>query len=408
MTKLQNNCTKIINEHIKPRVAYIFNHSYFLGGGEISFFELIRKLERKEVESTAIVPKTGEIENKLALHNIEVHVNSFPTIKFIFNGSPLIALINFIKLARKKRLEMIHANGSRVCMYAGIAGKILGIPIIWHVRETIKDYCCYDGLLAFLATKIICVSNGVKKKRFKRFGFWAEKKIIVIYNGVDTKKFVKKNSDRKYVREKLGVDQNITLFGIIGNIIPIKGHDFFLRGLVRAKFKKPDLHLQLLIIGRKLDPSYFRKITKFILENNLNENVIIKNYSPNIREIFSAIDALALPSQREGLSRSMLEAMSCGLPVIATKISEVEEAIIDNKNGILVDYMDIEKMASAIIKLCNSKSMRNEIGTRNRLKVDRRFNLISHAKAIGSLYYKIIRNDSHNLCSKKIINFRRK
>jgi glycosyltransferase involved in cell wall biosynthesis len=262
--------------------------------------------------------------------------------------------------------------------------------------------------LAFLATKIICVSNGVKRKRFKRFGSWAARKIIVIYNGVDTKKFTKKNSDRKYIREKLGVDQDITLFGIIGSIIPIKGHDFFLRGFVRAKLKNPDLHLQLLIIGRKLDTSYFRKITKFILENNLNENVIIKNYSQNIREIFSAIDTLALPSQREGFSRSMLEAMSCGLPILATKISEVEEAIIDNKNGILVEYMDIEKMASAIIKLCNSKSMRNEIGTRNRLIVDRKFNLISHAKAIGSLYFSIIRNDAHTPCRKKLINFRTK
>jgi hypothetical protein len=61
-------------ENKKTRIAHIFNHSYFLGGGEISFFELIRKLDKGLFKPIVIVPAAGEIERKLQCNNIEVHL----------------------------------------------------------------------------------------------------------------------------------------------------------------------------------------------------------------------------------------------------------------------------------------------------------------------------------------------
>jgi glycosyltransferase involved in cell wall biosynthesis len=90
--------------------------------------------------------------------------------------------------------------------------------------------------------------------------------------------------------------------------------------------------------------------------------------------------------------------MSSGLPVIATKISEIEEAIVDNKNGIVVDFMDIATMASAIITLSKNATMRKEIGSRNRLDVEKNFSLDSHTKKIECLYLSLIGRDVRNLC----------
>ncbi len=123
---------------------------------------------------------------------------------------------------------------------------------------------------------------------------------------------------------------------------------------------------------------------------DIKERIIYKSFCTNIEEILSTIDVFVLASEREGFSRSMLEAMSCSLPIIATKISEIEEAIIDNQNGLLVEFKNHKKMASAILTFYKNENLRKEIGARNRLAVDRKYNIISHAKEFGSLYSSFI------------------
>ena len=378
----------------KIKIAYIFNHSYFLGGGEISFFELIRKINIERFEPIAVVPNKGEIERKLLLNNIDVYIQSFPKIKNILIYSSLISLINIIKFLKKRKIQIIHANGSRVCFYAGIAGKILGIPIIWHVRETVQDIFWYDCFLGYLSSKIICVSKSVQKKRFEKFKKLLRKKIIVVYNGVDTEIFIKNISSRIQMRRGLGLNSQ-TLFGIIGNFVPLKGQDFFLKAFAEAKRREPNLQAKALFIGRPLDMVYYKSLVKLTGKLNIKSDIIYKNYRPDIKKLLTAIDVIALPSKREGFSRSMLEAMSCGLPIIGTKLSEIEEAIVDNKNGILVDFMNIEKMTLAIITLCQNKTLRKAFGALNRSIVERKFNLIFHVKLIESLYFSMIEKEIH-------------
>ena len=83
MIGLQDNSTTNSTEHKQIRIAHVFNHSYFLGGGEISFFELIRTIDKKLFKPNAIVPAPGEIKEKLKYNNIEVHSIFFPSLRRI-------------------------------------------------------------------------------------------------------------------------------------------------------------------------------------------------------------------------------------------------------------------------------------------------------------------------------------
>jgi glycosyltransferase involved in cell wall biosynthesis len=78
--------------------------------------------------------------------------------------------------------------------------------------------------------------------------------------------------------------------------------------------------------------------------------------------------------------------MSCGLPIIASKIEEIQEAVVDKRNAILVDINDTDKMVSAIITLCEDSSLRNEMGISNRKIAVKQFSLPSHIVAIESIY----------------------
>ena len=386
MSKIKLNKQTITKYHKKLNIGFIFNHSYFLGGGEISFFELIRKLDKEHFKPIAIVPALGEIERKLKCNNVEVHALSLPSAKKIGALSPLRGLFSLVKLVKKSKIDLIHNNGPRACFYGAIAGRVLKIPVIWHVRESLKDLLFYDYLLAKMSNVIICVSNSVKSKRFGRFGQQINKKIRIVYNGIDTNKFQVSNGSRYKVRTQLFVKSNDILVGLVGNIIPRKAQDFFLKGLAKAKHIRPDLGIKALLIGRPLDEEFGDYIRKLVIDLNLSSNVIFREFSDKIPNIFSALDIFALTSKSEGFCRSLLEAMMCGLPVIASKIDEIEEAVVDQKNAILVNINDIEKMASAIIRLCEDSFLRKKMGILNRNIAVKQFSLSTHVASIESIY----------------------
>ena len=262
--------------------------------------------------------------------------------------------------------------------------------MIWHVRESLKDLLLYDGLLSLLSNVIICVSKSVRDRRFERFGRLIRKKIFVVYNGVDTVKFNPTTSGRNRIRNALNIEKDEVFFGIVGNIIPRKGQDFFLRAFVAACEKNSAVSKKLLIIGRPLDLNFFTKLQHIMSENSLRDRVIIEDYCESISDYLAALDVFVLPSKSEGFARSLIEAMSSGLPVLATKINEIEEAVIDGENGILVKFGAVDEMASAICRLAANSSLRKKMGTLNNRWVGSRFGLQHHAKAIARVYQKIV------------------
>jgi glycosyltransferase involved in cell wall biosynthesis len=309
--------------------------------------------------------------------------------KHFLTGTPFIAIRKLAKILVEKKVGIIHANGSRACLSGGLAGKMLEVPGVWHVRETIKDLYPYDGLLGLLSGSIICVSQGVKIKRFSRFGRSINNKIHVVYNGVDTNRFYETDTQRNKTRNGLKITDKEILFGMIGSIVPLKGQDFFLEGLARAIKSKPDLPLKTVIVGRVLDPGYQEKLRRFVSREGLSDIVIFQNYREKISEIYSALDVFVLSSEREGFSRSLLEAMSSNLPVLATKIEEVEEAVVDGENGILVNRHDVDELAAAIIELAQNDTMRQRMGQLGRKRVVEEFDLSAHVKAVQDLYSNI-------------------
>lgn len=371
------------------RVAYLFNHSFFLGGGEISFLALIRSVDRSQVEPVALVPEEGEIAAQLRSLGMNVRACRLPPLRSMDKGAPFASLFRLAGALRRSGAHILHTNGSRACLYGGLAGRMLGIPVIWHVRETIRDMFFYDGFLALLAGKVVCVSGSVRDKRFQRFPALIRDRTHVVYNGVDTLRFKRDDAARERFRKDLNMGDGI-LFGMVGSILPLKGQAFFLKGLARAKDKTPGLPAKAVIIGRPLDAAYYEMVRRLVSETGLGRDVRFLEYSDRMTEVFSGLDVFVLPSMREGFSRSLLEAMSAGLPVVATRIKEIQEAVVEGENAILVDFNDVEEMASAITEMCGDRSLRDSMGEKNSIRVKERFDLRSHAMSMETIYRRLL------------------
>jgi len=381
----------------KKKIAYIFNHAIFLGGGEISFFELIRCIDKARTDPLAIVPAAGSVADKLELLGVQVRICPFAPLKFGGSAKVLATLLNLIRILRKFRIDLIHANGSRVGLYAGLAGRILGIPVLWHVREALCDHYLYDGLLGRLASAIVCVSTGAKLKRFNRFNAGIRRKIAVVYNGIDTVQFKIDAERRSAAREKYGFKPNEIVFGLVGNLIARKRQDFFIRGLAVARSRQPAAALKGLLIGHRPDANYSAALLALIKELNLDQNVVCCDYAPAVIDVYAALDVFVLPSRSEGLSRALLEAMSCGLPVIVSNIAEMTEAVAELKNGILVDWDDVDELAAAMLRFAADDRRRRRVGRTNRATIKRRFGLSAHVAEIESIYAKFIKDKDAGL-----------
>jgi glycosyltransferase involved in cell wall biosynthesis len=369
----------------KTRVAFVFNHAFFLGGGEISFSELIRTLNKNLFEPVIMVPSSGEIEAFFENQNIQALVTPFPPLKQAACRA-VTSLGSFITTLKQTKPSIIHANGSRVCFYSVLAGRSLGIPVVWHVRETLKDLFFYDGFLGLASKSIVCVSRSVATKRFGRFCPLFQKKLSVVYNGVSTSRFFRDEQARDQMRTRLAIQNNDVLFGALGNIIPRKGYEFFLQSLAEAKKLHHQGSAKALIVGRRLDPEYYAMLMRLISELHLQDSVLFEEYSESVQPLLSAMDVFVLSSRSEGFSRALLEAMSSELPVLASRISEIEEAVADQQNALLINFGDIQSMASAIGTLTKNEALRRRMGEKNRERAVEKFDLKAHASAIEKLY----------------------
>jgi glycosyltransferase involved in cell wall biosynthesis len=125
-------------------------------------------------------------------------------------------------------------------------------------------------------------------------------------------------------------------------------------------------------------------------ELKLQHDVIFKGHSDNIPAYLSAFDVFVLPSQREGCSRALLEAMSVGLPIIASNISEIKEVAMHGRNAVFVEYGDISQMAAAILELSEDKSLRERLGDENRGRVTGSFTMQTHVADIQQVYANLV------------------
>jgi glycosyltransferase involved in cell wall biosynthesis len=214
-----------------------------------------------------------------------------------------------------------------------------------------------------------------------------------IPNGVDTKEFspVKDNQEKIKLRSKLGLPKDINLILFIGHFSSRKSPDH----LLKAWFKLLDSSAPktgIVFIGRTDYGSF--EIDKNVIDfvksttTKYQEKLIFfrENIYP-IDEYYKASDIFVLSSSSEGFPNALLEAMSCGLPVISTRIEGITDWIIENNvNGLLYEYGDIDRLCLLLENLLNDIPLRNNIGFNARKTIQSRLDISITAMQIYKLY----------------------
>ncbi len=240
---------------------------------------------------------------------------------------------------------------------------------------------CFRRLAYELADRVLSVSYQLRDLHARHTGF-AANRISVIHNGVDGQRFFSDPFSRRHERQKLGIADDEFCIGCVGNLLPVKDHMTVLKAMEALS---GDLqNWRLIIVG---EGSERPTLERFIAgHEDWKTRITLLGTSTRIPELLNALDLYVLPSVSEGISNSLLEAMSTALPVIATDTGGNPEVVVDGKSGFLFPVADFRRLRELILEMHGNDELRRELAQGARRRVQQEFSIDSMVLKYDQLY----------------------
>lgn len=349
-----------------------FTETIGIGGAEVYLQVLALGLNKEQFDIRVAIPK-----NK----GTEVFVNELRSKGIRVDYIRRYNIHNNYLYFKKNKPDLIHFNvpfpSFYCCTTAILAGLFYSKSKLYVTEHLVpleyRPNPFFRSIINLIYRKLnssITVSNKNKEALIKNFDL-PESKIKVIYNCVNIDSIVKYNREiAKDLNEKFSINDSAIVFGTVGRLHKQKGHQYLIDASKNVIEKVPNSVFLLVGTGSEK----YQLIQK-IEENNISDHFRIVGYQENLPEILALIDIFVLPSISEGFPFSILEAMAARKPVIATNVGGVPEIITNNVNGILVEPMDSDALAKAMILLAKDKKKRDQIAELGQKKIMENFSL---------------------------------
>jgi glycosyltransferase involved in cell wall biosynthesis len=363
----------------KITVLFLDHTGFLKGGGQISLLTLLSQLDRDSFRPILLGPLSDEgFASRVEELNILVEVSPFSTLKSLNFIAIFKSLLKVFRVAKREKVDIIHANTSRAMWYGGIVGGLLQIPVIWHVRIAESDGFI-DRILSWFSTRVVAISKFVAGKRFP---WLSQDRLAVIYNGVDLRPF---NEAKPTLRRELRLVGDDLLVGIVAQLQPKKGIEDFLT--IASKIPKKHLKARFVIVGTDLTGGgYSSRLKEISRRLGLVGKVFFIGFRKDIPAIIKSLDLFVYTAIGEPFGRVIIEAMAGFVPVVAYSSGAMPEIITDGEEGILLSPGDTRMMAAAVSSLLNEKRRREEMGKKGRVKVEKMFSNERHGREIEKLY----------------------
>lgn len=385
------------------RVLYVHNSADIYGASQC-LIRLFKALDRSRYIPLVVLPEDGPLRQRLEALGVEVmfHPRLSVITRRVFRSWRILvfflefpASVVFLRsLIRRRKIDLVHTN-TGVMVSPGLAAKLAGVPHLWHIRDWFQEFRGlwkpYSSYITWSSAAVINVSKAVASQ-------FPDKPIIhVIYDGFPSDSFQSPNPEAgNDFRRRFHLGSDFVV-GCVGRIkFQRKGQEVLVRAA--AILKSRGLHPKVIIIGSAFpgNESHSHALIALIGELGLQDRVILTGELDDVRPAYMAMNALALPSaQPEPFANVMMEAMSLGVPVIATNIGGSPEAVADGITGFLVPPADPEALADKIELLMNDPKLCERLGQAGPARVVERFSIEEMIQKTEALYGKCLRRSAN-------------
>jgi sugar transferase (PEP-CTERM/EpsH1 system associated) len=352
-----------------------------LGGLQRIVHLLIEGMDRKRFEPfVCCLDRGGMFYDLLAASGVEGHV-------LHRRPGPFDArlFINLYSYIREKQIDVIHSHNA-CALYAGLAGLLAGVPVMHTDHGRLVPDKRGAILEDWLASKFLRVFIGVSEELTEYLSSRvkiARDRLSTIKNGVDTVRFVPTTREQKLaLRKKCGLEPDDIILGTVCRFDPIKNLPFMVSCMPQILSRVP--RAKLIIVGEGATGTTLEKL---IDELGLTKHISIWSRRQDIEHVMPIFDAYVCTSLSEGTSMTILEAMACGLPIIATAVGG-NCSLVDQDCGFLFPVNDKEAFVSHTVSLLPDSSRLVKMGKQSRVRAEQIFPLRKTIDRYQELYLK--------------------
>ena len=356
------------------RVLAISNHATFLGGGEHSYLDLISHLPG-EYPVIASLPSEDVLSKKIRESGISTVIIPLPRINpaYIFHMTKSIWRLR--NICKAERVNLIYANGSRAAFFGGVVGRLCSIPVIWHCRVSGSDPYL-DFILIRMVNRIVANS----KATAFRFSSHFRGKIDVVYNGFDLEWLKEQN-----VTMPVWIQNDWISILVVARVSRWKRHDLILSAFEKIAIVEKNAHL--ICIGGKdhSEPDWWNDLQEKTKNSPFSARIHWVGAVDDVRPWYRAASIFVLSSVNEPFGRVVVEAMACGVPVIATQSGGIPEIMTHLQNGMLVPENDASAISEAVKKILHDESLKKRIVAEG-LKRAEQFGIDLHVERMVKIF----------------------
>ncbi len=358
-----------------------------IGGSDTHVLQLSLQQKNEGIlKPVVLFCRNPEYEQKLRNLNIAyISTVQEPKISHMLKSLGKIPFINKIKIIHSHQYNANYLTYAIKKKFKKLYGKIPTVMTChgW-IENNFKDkfFTMLDFASYSVANSLITVCDK-DLKRLQGRKKYRKRNLYNIRNGVATSKDITLK-EITFFKEKYNINNKNKTIAYVGRLAPEKRIDNFLQCC--KLILDTDKNVNILIVGSGDEEKNLKSLAKQL---NIDKEVNFIGFISPIDIVYASIDILLLTSDTEGTPRCVLEAMSYGVPVVATNVGGLHE-IIDGKNGKLVDKGDFKTMSDTVIDLLNNNDEMTMISENARKTIEEKFRIEDMQQKIDQVYKDII------------------
>lgn len=324
-------------------------------GGEQQLAYLMEELQSQKIEQHIVCLKNSRIDAKAAELGISRSYAKKQT-------SLSLRFALKIKLTcDQERISIIHTHDAHAHTFAVWAAQLFGnrVPIIVSRRVDFPIKRNWLSQLKYnhqMVKKIICVSDAVKHIAAENLPLNTQEKLATVYSGIDLKKFDFEPSNK--LKEAFNIPASHALIGNVSALAPHKDYFTFL-DTVKVFFQKhPTTEATFLIIG---DGLLKDQLEQYAASLNVNKHVVFTGFRSDVTAILKELDVFLITSETEGLGTTIIDAMACNVPVVATRAGGIPELVIHEKTGLSSNVKNAVDLAENCHRILVDEALRSQL-----------------------------------------------
>ncbi len=348
-------------------------------GGALQVFLLVEGLGRRGVENVLVVPRGGETEEEARARGLPVR--SLP----LAGEADILFPSRFRALIRETAPDLVHLHSRRGADTLGALGALgTGVPVVLTRRVDNPEpswvvaakYRAYDRIITISqAIRTVLLEEGVP-----------EEKVRCVHSALDPTPFLEPCRGEA-LRAEMGVEPGDPLVGMAAQFIPRKGHLTLLQALPAILRRHPGARFLLFGKGPLRD-----RVGRQVREMGLEDAVRLPGFRTDLADLLPCLTLLVHPATMEGLGVVLLQAAASGLPIVASRVGGIPEAVLHEETGLLVPPGDPARLAEAVDDLLSHPERARTFGERGRARVVREFSQDRMVEGNLAVYEELLRH----------------